>query len=96
MKTNILTGTWKLKSWEATMKEGSEVHPFGTAPEGLLMYDENGKMMVSVTKRDRNKFNSPNFFEAKEEEMISGFKSMLSYFCSYKMDEVNQKVTHHG
>lgn len=95
MASTILTGTWKLQSWKAKLKDGSEVYPRGQHPRGRLMYDDNGKMMVLIINPELEKFQSPDFYKATYEEMAKGFKNALSYFGSYELDLANKRVRHH-
>ena len=81
-----LIGSWQLLTW--TYKKNGETHNhFGENPEGILMYDNNGKMNAQLVKKDRKKFSSEGLNQGLAEEMCEAFKSYLAYYGSFK--EIN-------
>ncbi|HEX3785883.1 MAG TPA: lipocalin-like domain-containing protein [Pseudonocardiaceae bacterium] len=44
-----LVGGWGLESVTMTAADGQLVHPFGTQPEGLLLYTNDGWMSATIT-----------------------------------------------
>ena len=93
---NRFIGAWKLQSWMA--QQGNEVvYPYGKNPSGYISYFSDGLMMV-VIMRDivgiPKSLHSASPFDASDAESIACFRSYLSYWGSFIVDEAAKIVTH--
>jgi len=91
---NELIGTWKLIHWTVEMERGRVIRPFGGKSTGLLTYTDEGRMIASLMKTDRESIGTRSFAEAKALERASAAAGYLSYAGSYEIigDEVYHYV----
>ena len=84
-------GSWKLLSAEYH-GAAQTAYPFGTDPEGLLIYDPAGWMSVQIMHRDYGKERqAANPSATKNRASFNGY---LGYFGTYEFDEKNSQVFH--
>jgi hypothetical protein len=93
---NKFIGAWQLQSWVA--KRGYEViYPFGEHPTGHISYAANNTMIVAImhdVKNIHDFFITENPLEATDLECILGFRSYLSYWGTFSVDEDAKIVIH--
>ena len=78
MKSTLL-GTWRLLSWTITNDEGQVVsEPFGSSPEGLLVYTEAGWMTAAICRNTRELFPEQKSLRSLDAELLA--KAYTSYF----------------
>jgi Lipocalin-like domain len=88
-------GLWRLVSAEYRSDDGALVEsPFGTEPEGMLMYDSYGNMAVQIARKNRERFASSDRLGGTDEEIKTAFSSYTAYFGRYSVDERERIVTH--
>jgi hypothetical protein len=93
---NKFIGTWKLKSW-VSQNASEIIYPYGKNPSGYISYLSD-KLMTVVIMRDQRDI--PDIFktviplDATDEECIAGFKSYLSYWGKYEVDEESKIIMH--
>jgi hypothetical protein len=93
MDNSIITGVWKLCSFEFKSKDGTVFSPYGKDPKGFLIYDNNGYMSGMMSKSDR-----PNLSSEAINKIPEGEKSQLSDgFIAYsgKYEILKHKIIHH-
>jgi hypothetical protein len=89
-------GAWRLVSAEYRAPDGSVVEsPWGSEPQGLLMYDAYGNMSVNLGRRERPRFASGDQLRGTPEEIKAAFESYNAYWGRYEVDERARTVTHH-
>ncbi len=91
---STLIGTWKLIHWTVEMEGGRVIRPFKGKASGLLTYTDEGRMVASLMKTDRESIGTRSFAEAKALERASAAAGYLSYAGSYEVvdDQVFHKV----
>jgi hypothetical protein len=88
---NLLTGTWKLKSFVREIVEtGERYNQLGEHPHGFLGYSSDGRMYAILVNDDRIK---PREEAPTDEERVKLHKSMIAYAGTYTVD--GGKVIHH-
>ena len=88
-------GVWRLVSIEYRSDDGAIVEsPYGTEPEGTIMYDSLGNMAAQIGKRDRPRFSAADRMAGSAEEKKTAFESYIAYFGRYRVDERERTVTH--
>jgi hypothetical protein len=91
----ILTGTWRLVSYEAKTASGETEYPLGNHVVGQLFYDLHGNMSAHVLRVDRPAFASDDSGSGTEAEVRAAFEGHTSYFGTYAIDPATGTVTHH-
>lgn len=91
----ILTGTWRLVSYEARTASGETRYPLGHHVVGQLFYDLHGNMSAHVLRLDRPTFASDDSGSGTDAEVRAAFEGHTSYFGTYAIDPSARTVTHH-
>jgi len=82
---HTLIGTWKLIHWTVEMEGGRTIRPFKGKATGLLTYTDEGRIVASLMKTDRESIGTRSFAEAKALERASAAAGYLSYAGSYEV-----------
>ena len=90
---NPLVGNWRLRSYTAQNADGDTMHPLTENPLGILSYDADGRMSVTLTQTDRPRFASDNAFQSAEAERAAAFDTYFSYCGTYIVHP--DHVVHH-
>ena len=87
-----LCGSWRLVSYQRTLVDTGETRDFfGSAPQGLLNYSPDGRMIVIVVKQPRLRPAEPS--RITERDRAELHQSMVAYAGTYTFD--GKTVTHH-
>jgi Lipocalin-like domain len=89
-----LVGCWELKTytlWKGTQAE----HPYGDKPQGMLFYDQAGRMSVQFMRLDRPEFASGDRWKGTAAELKAAFEGYFSYYGRYEVDPKGGVVIHH-
>ena len=91
-------GTWRLVSYERkTEGAAAWTRSHGDHPQGYIMYDGTGHMMVEFEKMPPPaKFASGDDWNPKPEEALAAYAGFVAYFGTYTVDETTGAVIHHG
>ena len=81
-----LVGGWRLRSWVALGDDGSETHPMGDAPTGLLAYTESGTMVALMAPADRPPFGSDDLTGGTPDEQARAFSTFVAYAGRYRIE----------
>ena len=88
-------GGWRLVSAGFQTEDGSVAQsPYGTEPEGILMYDAQGSMSAQLANKNRRAFAIADRMAGTPEEIKAAFESYQAYYGHYKIDEREHIVTH--
>jgi hypothetical protein len=90
-----LVGTWTLVSSNQVRSDGSSVKQFGGNPNGINVFDTNGRFFVIVASADNLKIasNAPNDVNHEEE---GGLRvESLAYYGTYTVNEAQKIVFLH-
>ena len=75
-----LHGSWRLVSFETELQDSKErSQPWGTDPNGYLMFGADGRMMVLVTAMARELGNT-------DEKLLALFRTLMAYTGRYRID----------
>ncbi len=88
---NSFLGSWKLISAEYK-SELQTAYPFGSDPEGLLIYDASGWMSVQIMHRDYGQKIAVS--DNSKPGNRASFSGYLGYFGTYEIDEANALILH--
>lgn len=88
-------GAWRLISAGFQAEDGSVAQsPYGTEPQGILMYDAQGSMSAQLANKNRMGFAVADRMAGTPEEIKAAFQSYQAYYGRYHIDEREQSVTH--
>jgi hypothetical protein len=93
-QVNDLVGTWTLVSITLE-KDGKKTDMYGANPQGLVMYDANGRVSVIITRSDLPKFASDNREAGTAEENKAIVQGSLAYFGTYSVSETDKIISTH-
>ena len=94
MPEHPLVGTWTLHSYTVINAEGTKIaEPFGSNPQGLLIYTPNGFMSGHIMSANRPPWKSDLPHKASSEEKVLAFDTYLGYCGTYELQE--DRVIHH-
>jgi hypothetical protein len=94
--TEQLIGTWTLSSFYRECPDGNKSDVLGPNPQGLRIFQRDGRMSNFVMRSDLPKFtsNSPQEGTADENKaVVQG--TFLSFYGRYSVDEAHSTVTYH-
>ena len=75
-----LHGCWRLVSFETELQEsGARSQPWGTEPNGRLIFGADGRMMVLITANAREPGNT-------DEKLAALFRTAMAYTGRYRVD----------
>jgi hypothetical protein len=88
-----LIGSWRLIDWTVEMQGDRVVKPFRGRATGVLTYTDEGRMVASLMKTDRDPIGTRSFAEAKALERASAAAGYLSYAGTFEI--IGDEVHHH-
>jgi hypothetical protein len=95
MEADKFVGAWRLVSAEFRAEDGSIAQsPYGSDPQGILMYDAQGSMSAQLAHKNRQPFAIPDRMAGTPEELKAAFESYQAYYGRYKVDEREHIVIH--
>jgi len=87
-----LVGSWKAVSFTDVPDRGETVHPFGTTPNGLMIYTADGYFSIFVISGP-NSSGSKDMSAMSAEEWQTLFHGFLSWFGTYRV--TNSQIAFH-
>lgn len=89
-----LVGTWSLIDWTVTMHNGRVTRPFRGKATGSITYTNEGRMVATLMKVDREQIGTRTLNEATAIERGNAAAGYLSYAGTYQVidDEVHHEV----
>jgi len=95
MEADKFIGAWRLVSAEFRNEDGSPASsPYGTEPQGILMYDAQGVMAAQLTQSNRAPFAAADRLKGTPAEVKAAFESYQAYWGRFTVDEREKVVTH--
>jgi len=92
---NDFVGTWRLMSTEFRSEDGSPTEsPYGSAPQGILIYDAHGNMAAQLAQGHRRPFPTADRKSGSNEETRAAFESYQAYYGRYQIDAQEHVVIH--
>ena len=90
-----LIGTWRLTLYEDSDSTGRMRYPYGTTPQGYLVYDKTGHMQVQITVTPAlSKWPDDTTAAAVGIEASRSLSTYEAYFGTYAVDCKLRVVTH--
>lgn len=81
-----LLGSWQLQSFTSEDAEGKVIdHPMGKNALGILSYNVDGSMSVTLYSPNRSEFAGQDTLKGTVEEKAAAFSSMFSYFGRFRV-----------
>ena len=75
-----LHGCWRLVSFDTELQDSKErIQPWGADPNGYLIFDSDGRMMVLITAKAREPGNT-------DEKLVALFRTLMAYTGRYRID----------
>ena len=95
MSAERLVGGWRLVGWDIVSGDGRTSHPFGDAPEGMIVYTADGAMSALIAEAGRAPLSAPSMKSAPEAERAAAFSSFFAYGGTFVVegDTVVHRVT---
>jgi hypothetical protein len=88
-------GTWRLVSTEFHSEDGLPAEsPYGSAPQGILIYDAHGNMAAQLSQGHRKSFAVNDRKGGSDAETRAAFESYQAYYGTYRVDEKEGVVIH--
>jgi hypothetical protein len=88
-----VVGTWKMVSYENTLKDGTKRQVYGPHARGFLMYQPNGYMCADLENPDRGpKWADTDHVTAAEAEAAGRWT--FAYCGRYEVDAKNNRLIH--
>lgn len=81
-----LLGSWRLRGWVAIADDGSQSVPMGEAPEGLLVYSDDGTMVGIMGPAARPRFASDDLTGGTDDERARAFATFIAYGGRYEIE----------
>ncbi len=83
---HALLGSWRLRGWVAIADDGSQSLPMGEAPEGLLVYSDDGTMVGIMGPAARPRFASDDVTGGTNDERARAFATFIAYGGHYEIE----------
>ena len=90
-----LVGTWEYVSVDTVRQDGSRVPMYGPDPQGLAVFDSNGRYILMTARSGQPKFASNNRMEGTTEEYKAVVQGMNAHFGRYTVNEADKTITFH-
>ena len=90
-----LEGLWELEEWTATDSSGTLSYPYGENAIGLLLYDKNGSMTLTLSASERPTWGTFDHTSIDPQMVLNAFDNYFTYVGEYKVDWSKGIVEHH-
>ena len=87
-----LVGTWTLVSVDNVRPDGSKVPLFGPSPQGILMFDANGRYSAQVCSTGRPKFASNDRMKGTPEENQAAVHECNPHWGRYSVNTADHVI----
>jgi hypothetical protein len=88
-----LIGSWTLLSVDNVLPDGRRVHLYGPTPQGMLMFDAEGRYSLQIYQSGRASFASNDKSKGTAEENSAAVQGANSHFGEYAIDEADRTIT---
>ncbi|MCE9666673.1 lipocalin-like domain-containing protein [Myxococcus stipitatus] len=90
-----LVGTWTLVLVDNVLPDGKRVQLYGAEPQGLLMFDGQGRYSLHILRASRPRFASSDKSQGTPEENQATVRGTNSHFGRYSVNEKERTLTFH-
>ena len=88
-----LIGTWKYVSVDTVRPDGSREPMYGPNPQGLVIFDSNGRYALVNARSDLAKFASNNRTQGTAEENKAVVQGSIAHFGRFTVNEADRTIT---
>jgi lipocalin-like protein len=88
-----LVGTWTYVSADTVRPDGSRVPIYGPNPQGLAIFESNGRYLLLVARAGLPKFESNNRLEGTLEEYKAVVQGSNAHFGRYTINDADKTIT---
>jgi len=88
-----LVGTWTLVAVDNLLPDGSRIHLYGLNPQGLLIFDADGRYALQIFRADRVKFASGDKSKGTAEENSAAVQGGNAHFGRYSVDDTDHIIS---
>lgn len=88
-----LVGTWTLTAADDLLPDGTRVHAYGSNPQGLLVFETDGRYTLQIFRDDRMKFASGDKRHGTPDEYKEASLGMSCHFGRYTVDATKGTIT---
>jgi Lipocalin-like domain len=90
---DTLVGAWRLVSWENQAADGQVTHPMGADALGYVIYTDDGRFSVTISRAGRAGFAAGDLLGGATEEKAQAMESFVAYAGRYSFH--GDRVIHH-
>ncbi|HEV2265257.1 MAG TPA: lipocalin-like domain-containing protein [Stellaceae bacterium] len=90
-----IVGTWAFVSVDIVKSDGSRVQPFGDKPNGIAVFERDGRFVIAVTRPDMPKYASNSRLTGTADENLATVRGSLSQFGTYTVNEADHSLMLH-
>jgi Lipocalin-like domain len=87
-----LVGTWTIVSNDNVAPDGTKRQIFGPNPQGILIFDANGRYALMFMQPGRPKFQAKNRLRGTPEEIKAAFEGALVHFGTWSVTEADKVI----
>jgi hypothetical protein len=95
VSTKALAGTWTLVLCDNVYPDGRRVQLYGPQPQGLLMFDGQGRYSLHILRAGRTRFASNDKSQGTPDEYKATVQGSNSHFGRYTVDGAAGTLTFH-
>ncbi|MBN3820525.1 lipocalin-like domain-containing protein [Paraburkholderia sp. Se-20369] len=88
-----VVGTWTYESVDIVRTDGSRQQLFGAHPQGVAMFDGNGRYVLMTARADLAKFASANRMTGTPDENQAIVQGSIAHFGTYTVNEADRTIT---
>jgi Lipocalin-like domain len=88
-----LVGSWTLTAADDLLPDGTRVHAYGSNPQGILVFETDGRYTLQIFREDRMKFASGDKRHGTPDEYKDASVGMSCHFGHYTVDSVKGTIT---
>lgn len=81
-----LVGSWILVECDNILPDGTRVHLYGDDPQGLLIFQQDGRYAMNIVRRDRPKFATGDTAKGTPDEYRAAVLGYNAHYGRYKFD----------
>ncbi len=89
--SSLVTGTWRLVSYQEKLSNGETVNPYGDTPQGMAIFEPGGYVSVQIMKIPRVSF-PVGYERATAEQVKAVHEAYLAYYGTWAIDETHNAI----
>lgn len=89
----VLVGSWVLVECDNISPDGQHVHLYGDDPQGLLIFQPDGRYAMQIARRDRPKFAAGDKAKGTPQEYRAAMLGYNAHYGRYTADPAAGTIT---